>query len=301
MSTRRFRSLVILGVLLFPKVALTAVAPTPIDLWPGTAPGETKDLGKEQDTTKTNDNLVAGKRVIRLGNVSKPTLTIYEPSKVKPTGAAVLVCPGGAYYVLALDLEGTEVCEWLNSIGVTAALLKYRVPRRAGLEKHAAPLQDAQRAMSLLRQRAPQLGIDPRRLGVLGFSAGAHLSAVLSTTTERTYPLVDDADQTEVRPSFTVLIYPAYLTEVGEKVVPELKITTNTPPTFIAMTQDDPVRVEGALYYSLALKQAKVPAELHIYPTGGHGYGLRRTKDVVTTWPDRVVEWMKAGGWLERK
>jgi len=272
-------------------------------LWPGTAPGETKDLGKEQDTTKPTDNLVAGKRVIRLGNVSKPTLTIYKPSKSKDTGAAVLVCPGGAYYILALDLEGTEVCEWLNSIGVTAALLKYRVPRRPGLEKHAAPLQDAQRAMSLLRHRAPQLGIDPRRLGVLGFSAGAHLSAALSTTAERTYPTVDDDDQTELHPNFTVLIYPGYLTvkEDGDKVAPELKIATNTPPTFIAMTQDDPVRVESALYYSLALKQAKVPAELHIYPTGGHGYGLRRTKEVATTWPDRVEDWMKACGWLERK
>ena len=215
MPARRLRSLLSLGVLLCPVLALTAVAPTPIDLWPGTAPGETKDLGKEQDTTKPTDNLVAGKRVIRLGNVSKPTLTIYKPSKSKDTGAAVLVCPGGAYYILALDLEGTEVCEWLNSIGVTAALLKYRVPRRPGLEKHAAPLQDAQRAMSLLRHRAPQLGIDPRRLGVLGFSAGAHLSAALSTTAERTYPTVDDDDQTELHPNFTVLIYPGYLTVNG--------------------------------------------------------------------------------------
>jgi acetyl esterase/lipase len=301
--THPLRSLLILGVLLVPAIALSAGAPKPIDLWPGTAPGETKDLGEEKDTTKPTDGLVAGKRVVRLGNVSKPTLTIYKPAKRKDTGAAVLVCPGGAYNILALDLEGTEVCEWLNSIGVTAALLKYRVPRRAELEKHTAPLQDAQRAMSLLRHRAPQLGIDPRRLGVLGFSAGGHLSAALSTTAERTYPIVDDADQTELRPSFAVLIYPGYLSvkEDGDKVAPELKITTNTPPTFIAMTLDDPVRVENALHYTLALKQAKVRAELHIYPTGGHGYGLRRTKEVVTTWPDRVDDWMKAGGWLERK
>lgn len=301
--TRPLSSLVILGILLSPALAIPADAPAPIDLWPGTAPGETKNLGEEKDTTKPTDNLVAGKRLIRLDNVSKPTLTIYEPSSSKNSGAAVLVCPGGAYHILALDLEGTEVCEWLNSIGVTAALLKYRVPRRAGLEKHAAPLQDAQRAMSFLRHRAPQLGIDPRRVGVLGFSAGAHLSAALSTAVERTYPLVDDADQAEFRPNFTVLIYPGYLTvkEDGDKVSPELKITTNTPPTFIAMSQDDPVRVENALYYALALKQAKVPAELHIYPSGGHGYGLRRTKEVVTTWPDRAEDWMKASGWLERK
>jgi acetyl esterase/lipase len=303
MVTRPLRSLLVLSSFLLTAFALSGDAPTPIDLWPGTAPGETKDLGEEKDTTKPTDNLVAGKRLIRLGNVSKPTLTIYKPSTRKDTGAAVLVCPGGAYHILALDLEGTEVCEWLNSIGVTAALLKYRVPRRAGLEKHAAPLQDAQRAMSLLRHRAKQLAIDPRRLGVLGFYAGAHLTAALSTTAERTYPLADDADQAELRPNFAVLIYPGYLTlkEDGDKVAPELKITTNTPPTFIAMTLDDPVRVENALHYALALKQAKVPAELHIYPTGGHGYGLRRTKEVVTTWPDRVEDWMKAGGWLERK
>jgi acetyl esterase/lipase len=301
--TYPLRFFLLLGFLLLPTFARSADPPTPINLWPGTAPGETKELGEETDTTKPTDGFVAGKRVIRLGNVSKPTLTIYKPSKSNDTGAAVLVCPGGAYHILALDLEGTEVCEWLNSIGVTAALLKYRVPRRAGLEKHAAPLQDAQRAMSLLRHRAPQIGIDPRRLGVLGFSAGGHLAAALSTTAERTYPLVDDADRTELCPSFAVLIYPGYLTvkEEGDKVAPELKITTNTPPTFISMTQDDPVRVENALYYALALKQAKVPTELHIYPTGGHGYGLRRTKEVVTTWPGRVEDWMKSRALLERK
>jgi len=294
--------LLLFGAVL-PTFALAADEPKPIDLWPGTAPGETKVLGEEKDTTKPTDNLVAGKRVIRVGNVSKPTLTVYKPSKRKDTGAAVLVCPGGAYQILALDLEGTEVCEWLNSLGVTAALLKYRVPRREGLEKHAAPLQDAQRAMSLLRHRAREFAIDPQRIGVLGFSAGGHLAAALSTTAERTYPPLDDADRTELRPNFAVLIYPGYLTvkEDGDKVAPELKITTNTPPTFIAMTQDDPVRVENALHYMLALKQAKVPAELHIYPTGGHGYGLRRTTEVVTTWPDRVGDWLKARKWLERR
>src|SRR5262249_23600897 len=148
-----------------------------------------------------------------------------------------LVSPGGGYNILALDLEGTEVCEWLNSLGVTAVLLKYRVPKRAGQEKHAAALQDAQRALSLVRYRAKEFGIHPQRLGVLGFSAGAHLSAVLSTATERTYAPVDDADTVDLRPSFTALIYPAYLTvkESGDAISPELKITTNTPPTFITI------------------------------------------------------------------
>ena len=274
-----------------------------IDLWPAGAPGEKGDLDEEKDTTKPTDNLVAGKRLIRLGNVSKPTLAVYRPEKGKDTGAAVMVCPGGAYNILAMDLEGTEICDWLNSLGITAVLLKYRVPKRAGVERHAPALQDAQRAFGIVRQRATEFGIDPARIGVMGFSAGAHLSAVLSTTPERTYSLVDDADKTDIRPNFTVLIYPAYLTvkEQGDKTPPEIKITTNTPPTFIAIAQDDPVRMENALHYSLALKQANVPVELHLYPTGGHGYGLRRTKEVVTTWPDRVDDWMRSRGWMSGK
>jgi len=212
------------------------------------------------------------KTVIRLGNVSKPTITIHRPPAGKDTGAAVLVCPGGAYSILALDLEGTEVCDWLNSIGVTGVLLKYRVPKRSGLEKHTAALQDTQRALGLVRHRASEWGIDPARLGVLGFSAGGHLSAALcSSAAQRTYPTVDDADKISCRPDFTVLIYPAYLALKDEdnKIAPEVSVTTNTPPTFIAMAEDDPVRVENALFYALALKQAKVPVELHVYPVGG--------------------------------
>ena len=284
--------------------ATSAETPGPISLWPGSAPGDPGNLGEEKDTSKPTDNLIAGKPLIRLGNVSQPTITVYRPPANKDTGAAVLVCPGGGYHILAMDLEGTEICEWLNSVGVTAVLLKYRVPKREGLEKHGVALQDAQRAMSLLRHRAREWKLDPERIGALGFSAGSHLAAVLSTgPAERIYPKVDEADQGDFRPNFTVLIYPAYLTvkEDGDKVSPELKITTNTPPTFITITQDDPVRVENALFYALALKQATVPVELHLYPTGGHGYGLRRTEQTVTTWPDRASDWMRSRGWLQRK
>jgi acetyl esterase/lipase len=297
----------ILALLSFHVVASDLCgAPTPVvlDLWPGIAPGETNSFGEEKDTTKPTDNLIAGKPVIRLGNVTRPTVTVYRPKKSKDTGTAVLVCPGGGYHILAMDLEGTEVCDWLNSIGVTAALLKYRVPKRPGQERHAAPLQDAQRALGLLRHRAAEFGIDPGRLGALGFSAGGHLAAALAAQHERrTYPVVDAADLAGCRPDFNVLIYPGYLTrkEDGDKVPPELAITTNTPSTFLAMTQDDPVRVENVLFYALALKQARVPVEMHIYPKGGHGYGLRRTPDTVTTWPDRVADWMRAAGWLEKK
>lgn len=275
-----------------------------LPLWPGTAPGDKAGIAEEKDTTKPTDDLVAGRRLIRLGNVSQPTLTVYRAPADKANGAAVLVCPGGGYHILAMDLEGTEVCEWLNSIGVTGVLLKYRVPRREGLEKHTAALQDAQRAMGLTRQHAKEWGIDPARIGILGFSAGGHLAAAASANfAQRTYPEVDAADRIDCRPNFTVLIYPAYLTvkEQGDKVAPELPITTNTPPAFISISQDDPVRVENAYFFALALKQTGVPTELHVYPTGGHGYGLRSSKQLVTTWPARAADWMRSQGWLEKR
>lgn len=293
----------VLLALVFAGSPIVRAEPVQIPLWPGAAPGETNSIGEERDMTRTNENLVAGKRVIRLGNVSKPDITIYRAADEKASGAAVIVFPGGAYNILALDLEGTEVCEWLNSIGVHAVLLKYRVPKRAGLEKHAAALQDAQRAFSLVRSRAKEFGIDPQRLGVLGFSAGGHLAATLCASAERrTYPKMDDADEVSCRPDFSVLIYPAYLTikEQGDKLSPEVTVSSNTPPTFIAMTQDDPVRIEGPLYYSLALKQSRVPFELHVYPKGGHGYGLRKTENPVTAWPERAADWMRFRGLLKR-
>lgn len=292
----------LIGTLLDP-LAGRADEPAPLPLWAGTAPGEKGDLAAEADTTKPTDGRVAGQSVIRLGNVAQPTIAIYRPTAEKDTGAAVLVCPGGGYSILAMDLEGTEVCAWLNSIGVTGVLLKYRVPKRAGLERHAPALQDAQRAVSLVRSRAKELGIDPQRFGVLGFSAGGHLAAAASTQYEsRTYEPFDDADKVSCRPDFTILIYPAYLTlkDDGDKLAPEIKVTAQTPPTFLAMAQDDSVRVENALFYALALKNAKVPCELHIYPTGGHGYGLRPSEHAVTTWPARAAEWMEKRGLLKK-
>jgi acetyl esterase/lipase len=300
MKPRPFRPA--LCVLALVVASSVVAAPKTIALWPGSAPGDTVTLPPEADQTKPADKLIAGRPIIKLGNVSTPTIAIYSPDPAKNTGAAVLVCPGGGYSILALDLEGTEVCEWLNSIGVTGVLLKYRVPKRAGTEKHGPPLQDAQRALGLVRSRAGELGVDPRRIGVLGFSAGGHLAAVLSNQhAMRTYPAIDAAYAVSCRPDFTVLIYPAYLTvkEQHDAVAPELPVSaTNTPPTFIAMTEDDTVRVETGLFYYLALKNAKVPAEMHLYPRGGHGYGLRRTENDVTAWPDRAAVWMKTSGFL---
>jgi acetyl esterase/lipase len=272
-------------------------------LWPNGAPGEHRQLGKERDMTKPSDGLVAGKPVIRLGNVTNPTITLYRPPAGDDTGACVLVCPGGGYNILAMDLEGTEVCSWLNSIGVTGVLLKYRVPRREGEPPYAAPLQDAQRALGLVREHAREWGVDPARIGVLGFSAGGNLAAVLSNDHgQRTYPAVDAADQFSCRPDFAVLIYPAYLVAKGEtdKLAPELDVSSNTPPTFMVMAEDDPVGVQNVLTYTWALKRAKVPAELHVYARGGHGYGLRRTDLMITTWPDRAADWLRSSGWLKR-
>ncbi len=272
-------------------------------LWPNAAPGEKGGIGVETNTSKPNEKLVAGKPVVRLGHVSIPTITLYRPAKHKDTGAAVVVCPGGGYNILAMDLEGTEVCQWLNSLGVTGVLLKYRVPAREGLERYAAPLQDAQRALGMVRFHAAEWHIDPSRIGILGFSAGGHLSAVASTHFEkRAYEPVDEADHVSCRPDFTVLIYPAYLVRSkGPDLSPELTVTSNTPPTFLVQTENDPVHVENSLFYYLALKKAGVPAEMHLYATGGHGYGLRKSDEAVVSWPMRAGEWMRKLGVLDGK
>jgi acetyl esterase/lipase len=285
-------------------IVACAAEPTPVPLWPGQPPGETGALPPENDTTKPTDNKVGGRPLIRLGNVSTPTLTVYPADPAKHTGAAVLVFPGGGYNILALDLEGTEVCAWLNSIGVTAVLVKYRVPRRPGGPYYAPPLQDAQRAIGLVRQRAAELRLDPKRIGVLGFSAGGHLAAALgSNHAERSYPIVDAADQLSCRPDFCVLVYPAYLTvkEKNNAPAPELSLSaTHTPPTFIVVAENDNAHVESGLFYYVALQRARVPAELHAYPDGGHGFGLRKTSSLSSTWPDRAADWMRASGWLTR-
>jgi acetyl esterase/lipase len=263
-------------------------------LWPAGAPGAPANPPAEADMTTAKDNLIAGKPLIRLGNVSSPTLTIYAP-KQHNTGAAVVVFPGGGYSILAIDLEGTEVCDWLTSAGITCALVKYRVPNTGPYPKSPAALQDAQRAVGIVRSRAAEWHIDANRIGVLGFSAGAHLSAALSTHFEkRLYDTVDAADSVSCRPDFAVIVYPGYLAlaEKNFEANADIPVTAQTPPSFIVQAEDDPVHVENAVVYFMALKNAKVPAELHIYAAGGHGYGLRRTALPVTTWPASVLAWM---------
>jgi acetyl esterase/lipase len=282
---------------------LTASASEPVALWPKGAPGEKGDIGVEQDMTKPGDGLYGGKRVVRIGNVSTPTITLYRPPQNKDTRAAVVVCPGGGYEILAMDLEGTEVCQWLNTVGVTAVLLKYRVPARNGLERYTAPLQDVQRALGLVRDHAAEWHIDSKHIGIMGFSAGGHLAAAASTRFEnRTYEAVDKSDQASCRPDFAMLIYPAYLIrQKGPDLEPELTVNSNTPPTFLVQTEDDQIPVENSLFYYLALKNANVPAELHLFAKGGHGYALRRSNQAVMSWRKRAEEWMRGLNVLEGK
>lgn len=290
-------------LLLATFAASASAAPTTLNLWPGTPPGdENTHLPGEVNVTTPADRRPGGREVVRISNVSTPTISVHAPPAEKANGAAVLVCPGGAYVRLAVDLEGSEVCDWLNSIGVTGILLKYRVPRREGVPQWQLPVTDAQRAMRLIRAHAKEWGIDPQRIGIVGFSAGAHVAGVLGTKQdEKLYAPIDAADALSCRPDFTMLIYPGYFTGPATgTIAPEVVVTKDkTPPTFIAMAEDDPVHVENALWYFEALKQAGVPAEMHLYPTGGHGFGLRRTKDAVTTWPHRAAEWMQTSGWLK--
>jgi acetyl esterase/lipase len=263
-------------------------------IWPGTPPGATTNLPPEINMNAAGTKQVAGRPYIRLGNISTPTITLFQPTGTS-TGAAVVVFPGGGYQILSMDLEGTEVCDWLNSIGVTCVLLKYRVPDSGPYPKSAAALQDAQRTMGLVRQHAAEWGIDPHRVGVLGFSAGAYLSAAVSNIYgKRVYDAIDAADQLSCKPDFSVVIYPGYLALAEQNFAanPAIQPTADTPPTFILQAEDDPVHVENSLVYFLALKNAKVPAELHLYAQGGHGYGLRPRDLPIMGWPTLVETWL---------
>ncbi len=266
-------------------------------LWPEQAPGEVPgEIGEEKGVTSDG--------ILRISNVSKPSLTAFPANPKQANGTGVLVCPGGGYNILAYEHEGVAICEWLNSIGVTGFLLKYRVPRRKNRPKHEAPLQDAQRAIGMIRKNAEKWRVDPDRLGILGFSAGGNLSVMaLTSHKSRTYPKVDSADDLSCRPSFGILIYPAYLVDrkKRDKLFPEIKINKATPPCFFAHTGDDHVPAEGSVLMYLELEKAGVKGnELHVYPFGGHGYGMRSSEHPVVTWPARAQQWIKAMGWLKK-
>ncbi|HEX4609163.1 MAG TPA: alpha/beta hydrolase [Urbifossiella sp.] len=269
-----------------------------IDLWPGKAPGEAKDIGSE----KLIEPKPGQADVVRLTNVSRPSIAVYPAPKDKATGAAVIVAPGGGYSILAIEHEGTQVCEWLNTLGVTAFLLKYRVPKRdMQMPDNLAAVQDAQRAVSLVRSKAADWKLDPNRVGMLGFSAGGNLTAWACLAEKRMYDPLDDADKQPSRPNFAALIYPAYLTDKGGDLKPEYRVTKDSPPMFFAHASDDPVTPVGSVALYAALKKAGVPAEVHIYATGGHGFGMRKSANPVSTWPARCGDWLKSRGYLDAK
>lgn len=271
-----------------------------IKIWPGKVPGEESFVLPEPDP-KAKAPKDDG--VLRIATVTDPTLTLFRAPADKANGTAVLICPGGGYNILAFDKEGTEIAEWLNSLGVTAAVLKYRVPRRDKDMPHAAPLQDAQRGLRLMRQNAKEWGINAHTIGILGFSAGGNLTVMAGTHwDETTYPKQDAADDLSCRPDFLIPIYPAYLADekTPGSLNPLVRVTKETPPTFIAVTHDDQLRGMNAALFYVELKRAGVPAELHIYTKGGHGYGLRPSENPVHTWPQRCEEWLRAMDLLKK-
>jgi acetyl esterase/lipase len=283
---------------------------TQAPIWPGAVPDPQPAKGPE--TVKVwsgKDDLIAGKQVVEVDNVSQPTMTVYSPAG-KNTGAAVVVFPGGGYMNLAIDLEGTEVCDWLTAKGITCVLLKYRVPApRSAPYWGAYPqspiaLEDAQRTVGLVRYHAAEWHIDPHKIGVLGFSAGGHLVAAVSNHFERRlYPPVDEADKVSCRPDFAVALYPGHLVfdEKTLELNPDIRthITRQTPPTFLLQNEDDHVdSVYDSLAYYIALQKAGVPVELHSYAQGGHAFGLRRTKLPVTAWPELVEMWLRTTGMI---
>jgi acetyl esterase/lipase len=305
---------------------------TQIPIWPGVVPDAQPVAGPEVAKTTGKEFMVARRPVVGVSRVSRPTMTVYSPEG-KNTGAAVVVFPGGGYLDLAIDLEGTEVCDWLTAKGITCVVLKYRVPGEPGYAKPAPypksgpysespmALEDAQRTMGLVRFHAPEWHIDSHKIGVLGFSSGGHLSAAISTHfEERLYPAVDSADKASCRPNFAIVIYPGHLSisaaewdaKQGAKrfvlhypasadrdlgLNPDIPVTRQTPPTFLLQAEDDQVdNVNDSLAYYIALKNAGVPVEMHLYAQGGHAFGLRRTKFPITEWPSLVETWLRSIG-----
>lgn len=278
----------------FAASALHAASLDPEPLWPEGIPGE---AGLELPEEKIE--LKGPHQIEILSNVSTPTLTWYPAEN--PNGASVLVCPGGGYNILAYSHEGKEVCEWLNTLGVSAGLLKYRVPRRENLEKHHAPLQDVQRAIGMIRTRAEKWQVDPARVGILGFSAGGHLSTMaLTSDGTRTYDADPKIDTVSCVPDFGILVYPAYQIDENDRdeLSPEIAVNEKTPPAFVVVAHGDRKWVEGAARFYIEMSRHDRTCELHIFAKGGHGFGFDKTEEEVRQWPVLAGKWMAAMGLL---
>lgn len=268
---------------------------TTLNLWPDLPPGGIPENIGEEVWEPGKEEIP----IVRVGNVSIPTMSFY-PAK-KNSGACVVIFPGGGYNILAYNHEGSEIAEWLNSIGVSAVVVKYRVPRRKGLPKHWPALQDAQRAIRLTRAHAEDWNIEPNKIGVLGFSAGGHLtvSAALDYAV-KTYDPVDDVDKIDCRPNFAIPIYPAYLMDsendmkADSKLSESIHIDSNAPPTFISVANDDANRAAASARFYIKMKEVGVPCELHIPVSGGHGYGIRSDKGVAAQWNKNCENWLRA-------
>jgi len=286
---------ILLSIAMLACAALATWAAEPIltiDVWPGLPPGDQPNLGEESHEAQ---NMIRGV-------VSRPTIAVYRPAKEMDNGAAVLIAPGGGFFQLSMGHEGADVAAWLNSIGATGIVLKYRIPVREGMERSLPMTQDAQRAMSIVRSRAAEWGIDPNRIGVCGFSAGGEVAVNLLTAgEERLYESVDAIDQARMRPDFSFLIYPGGLTERGAEppsLREDIAFPDDTPPAFLSVSDDDRTATGVTLLY-LALRRAGAACEMHIWAEGGHGYGIRSSNLPHSTWPARAADWMKVRGLLE--
>jgi acetyl esterase/lipase len=305
--TRITPAVSLLVCLFVTRPALPAEKPLVLDVWPGKVPGDNAaTIGEEKFI-----DIQGAPGIKWLTNVTRPTLTVYRPDKDRDTDpaagarAAALICPGGGYHNLAWDREGEEVAEWLNSLGMTGIILKYRCPRRPGDvkgEPPAGPLKDAQRAVSLVRSKAKEWGIDPRRIGMIGFSAGGHLVGSTATNFEhRTYEPIDDVDKASCRPDFGIMAYSGYF-KVKDGLSPTVRTPATTPPLFFVHASDDPVsEVEHSVTFYLALRRAKIDAEMHLYATGGHGFGVRQDGGPCSAWTRSCADWLRKKGVLEAR
>lgn len=284
---------------------------TQIPLWSSEVPLAKPDSGDRPEATGNGTGLVAGRKWHWATYVTRPTMTLYRP-KQPGNGTTLLVLPGGGFEVVAMDLEGTEICEWAVHQGMTCAVLKYRTPQvwpvvdgRQQRPKTLLALEDAQRAIGLLRQRATTYGIDPHRIGVIGFSAGAYLAANMSNSEARSYPMADAADQQSPRPDFAIIAYTARMLDDSKgknslELRPWVTISAKAPPTIILHAMDDSMDdIRQPLAYALALNAAKVPVDMRVYARGGHAFGLRPTANPITTqWPGQVRQWLHDIGML---